>query len=80
LLADYEREQRAASVEIQYANARIFWNMALSNPVAATARSVALRGLSHLRPVVLRMTEKGALVTQRLYVLNASVLGETPSG
>jgi hypothetical protein len=36
--------------------------------------------LSYLRPVVLRMTEKEVLVTQRLYVPDASVLGETPSG
>jgi hypothetical protein len=77
-LADYEREQRAASEEIQ--NAKIFWNMALSNPVAATARSVALRGLSHLRPIVRRMTEKEALVTQKLYAPDVDALGEMPSG
>ena len=80
LLAGYEREQRAASEEIQNANARIFRNMALSNPAAATARSVALRALSHLRPVVRRMTETEALVTQKLYVPDTGVLGETPSG
>jgi hypothetical protein len=40
--------------------------MALSNPAAAMVRSVALRALSHLKPVVRRMTEKEALVTQKL--------------
>jgi hypothetical protein len=40
---------------------------------------VALRGLFHLRPVVRRMTEKEALVTQKLYVPDASIPGETPS-
>jgi 2-polyprenyl-6-methoxyphenol hydroxylase-like FAD-dependent oxidoreductase len=66
LLAGYEREQRVASEEVQNANARIFRNMALSNPAAAMVRSVALRALSHLKPVVRRMTEKEALVTQKL--------------
>ena len=79
LLAGYEREQRAASEEVQNANATIFRNMALSNPAAAAVRSVALRGLSHLGPVVRRMTEKEALVTQKLSVPDAEVLGETPS-
>jgi 2-polyprenyl-6-methoxyphenol hydroxylase-like FAD-dependent oxidoreductase len=80
LLAGYEREQRAGSEEVQNANATIFRQMALSNPAAAAVRSVALRGLSHLRPVVRRMTEKEALVTQKLSVSDADVLGETPSG
>ena len=79
LLAGYEREQRAASEEVQNANATIFRNMALSNPAAAAVRSVALRGLSHLGLVVRRMTEKEALVTQKLSVPDAEVLGETPS-
>ncbi len=79
LLAGYEREQRAASEEIQNANARIFRNMALSNPAAAALRSVALRGLSHLRPVVRRMTEKEALVTQRLYIPDGEVLRDQSS-
>jgi 2-polyprenyl-6-methoxyphenol hydroxylase-like FAD-dependent oxidoreductase len=67
LLADYEREQRAASEEIQHANARIFWNMALAFPPAAAVRSVALRALSSFKPAVRRMTEKEVLVTQKLY-------------
>ncbi len=79
LFAGYERGQRAASEEIQGANDMIFRNMALSNPAAAAARSVALRGLSHLRPVVLRMTEKEALVNQRLHVPDAGAPGKTPS-
>ncbi len=66
LLAGYEREQRAASEEVQNANATIFRNMALSNPAAAMVRSLVLRALSHLKPVVRRMTEKEALVTQKL--------------
>jgi 2-polyprenyl-6-methoxyphenol hydroxylase-like FAD-dependent oxidoreductase len=66
LLADYEREQRAASEEVQNANATIFRNMALSNPIAAAVRSTALRALSHAHLLVRRMTEKEALVTQRL--------------
>ena len=45
LLDGYEREQRAASKEVQNANAAIFRNMAISNPVAAAVRSVALRAL-----------------------------------
>jgi 2-polyprenyl-6-methoxyphenol hydroxylase-like FAD-dependent oxidoreductase len=66
LLASYEREQRAASEEVQNANAIIFRNMALSNSVAAAIRSTVLRALSHARPLVRRITEKEALVTQRL--------------
>ena len=74
LLAGYEREQRVASEEVQKANARIFSQMALSDPAAAAVRSVALRGLSHLMPVVRRMTEKEALVTQRLSIPDGKVL------
>ena len=79
LLAGYERGQRAASEDVQNANATIFRNMALANPVAAAAHSLVLRGLSHLKPVVRRMTEKEALVTQRLYIPDASAPAETPS-
>lgn len=68
LLDGYEREQRAASEAVQNANATIFRNMALANPLAATLRSAALRGLSYARPIVRRMTEKEALVRQSLYV------------
>ena len=74
LLVGYEREQRAASEEVQNANARIFRQMALSNPTAAAVRSAALRGLSRLRPVVRRMTEKEALVTQTLSMPDGVVL------
>jgi 2-polyprenyl-6-methoxyphenol hydroxylase-like FAD-dependent oxidoreductase len=63
LLFGYEREQRAASEEVQSANARIFWNMALASPAKAVVRSAALRALSRLKPVVRRMTEKEVLVT-----------------
>jgi 2-polyprenyl-6-methoxyphenol hydroxylase-like FAD-dependent oxidoreductase len=82
LLFGYEREQRAASEEVQNANARIFWNMALASPAAAVVRSAALRTLSHLKPAVRRMTEKEALVTQRLRLPDASVRLEasSPSG
>ena len=66
MLDEYEREQRVASEEVQRANAAIFRNIGLSNPVAAAARSVALRSLSRIGPVVRRMTEKEALVTQKL--------------
>ena len=41
LLFGYEREQRAASEEVQNANARIFRQMALSNPTAAAVPSFA---------------------------------------
>ena len=78
LLADYEREQRAASEEIQDANARIFRNMALVNPAAAAVRSVVLRALSRFKPGVRRMTEKEALVTQKLYMPGGGVFGEAP--
>jgi 2-polyprenyl-6-methoxyphenol hydroxylase-like FAD-dependent oxidoreductase len=74
LLVGYEREQCAASEEVQNANATIFRQMALSNPAVAAVRSVALLGLSHLRPVVRRMTEKEALVTQRLSIPDGEVL------
>ncbi len=80
LFAGYEREQRAASEEVQNANARIFRNMALRNPAAAAVRSVALRALSHFHPLVRRMTEKEALVTQRLYIPDVGVIGETMPG
>ena len=73
-LADYEREQRMASEEVQNANATIFRQMALANPVAAMTRSVALWGLSHFKFVVRRMTEKEALVTQRLHIPDSEVL------
>ena len=79
LLGHYEREQRTASEEVQNANATIFRNMALSNPVAAMARSVVLRALSHLKPLVRRMTEKEALVTQSLYVPGGEVLRDQSS-
>ena len=59
--------------EVQNANATIFRNMALANPLAATVRSAALRGLSHARPIVRRMTEKEALVRQSLYVPDGKV-------
>jgi hypothetical protein len=59
--------------EVQNANATIFRNMALANPVAATVRSAALRGLSHAGPIVRRMTEKEALVRQSLYVPDGKV-------
>jgi 2-polyprenyl-6-methoxyphenol hydroxylase-like FAD-dependent oxidoreductase len=65
LLARYEREQRAGSEEVQNANATIFRNMAVNNRLVGTARSAALRGLSYAKPMVRRMTEKEALVTQR---------------
>jgi 2-polyprenyl-6-methoxyphenol hydroxylase-like FAD-dependent oxidoreductase len=80
LLASYEREQRAASEEVQNANATIFRQMALSNPALAAVRFVALGALSHLRPVVRRMTEKEALVTQRLSIPDVDALDETPFG
>jgi 2-polyprenyl-6-methoxyphenol hydroxylase-like FAD-dependent oxidoreductase len=76
LLDEYECEQRAASGEVQSANAAIFRNMALSNPVAAAARSVVLRGLSRIGPAVRRMTEKEALVTQELRSLRDDVPGQ----
>jgi 2-polyprenyl-6-methoxyphenol hydroxylase-like FAD-dependent oxidoreductase len=74
LLEDYERQQRAASEEIQNANALIFRNMAVANRLVGTARGMALRGISRVGPIVRRMTEKEALVTQEL-----SVPGGAPS-
>jgi hypothetical protein len=73
LLAGYDRDQHTASEEVQNANATIFRNMALANPVAATVRSVALRALSRFKPVVRPMTKKEALVTQKLYVPDGKV-------
>ena len=80
LLAGYEREQLAASEEIQNSNAAIFRNMAVSNRLVGAARSTALRGLSYVKPIVRRMTEKEALVSQKLHVPNVEGPGETPSG
>ncbi len=73
LLDDYDREQHGASEEVQNANATIFWNMAVSNRLVGAARSAALRGLSYAKPLVRRMTEKEALVTQGLSVPDAEV-------
>ena len=66
LLEGYEREQRAGSEEVQRANALIFRNMAITNPLVAAMRSAALRALSHVRPIVRQMTETEALVKQRV--------------
>ena len=55
------------------ANAAIFRNMALANPVAAMGRSSALRGPSYAKPIVRRMTEKESLVRQSLYVPDGEV-------
>ncbi len=74
LLTGYEREQRAASEEVQSANATIFRNMAVSNRLVGVARSAALRGLSCVKPIVRRMTEKEALVIQRLYIPDGELL------
>ncbi len=79
LLDDYNREQHAASKEVQNANATIFRNMAVSNPFISMARNAALRGLSHVKPLVRRMTEKEALVTQKLSVPGAEVSRKEPS-
>lgn len=73
LLDNYDREQRAASKEVQNANATIFRNMAVSNQFVGMVRNAALRGLSHAKPVVRRMTEKEALVTQKLFIPDAEV-------
>jgi 2-polyprenyl-6-methoxyphenol hydroxylase-like FAD-dependent oxidoreductase len=79
LLNDYDREQHAASKEVQNANATIFCNMGVTNQLIGMARNAALRGLSHVKPVVRRMTEKEALVTQKLSIPDAEVLRETYS-
>ena len=79
LLDDYDREQHAASKEVQNANAIIFRNMAVRNPFVGIARNAALRGLSHAKPIVRRMTEKEALVTQKLSVPDVEVSRKNPS-
>ena len=79
LLDDYDREQHAASKEVQNANATIFRNMAVNNRLIGAARNAALRGLSHAKPIVRRMTEKEALVTQKLSVPDAEVSRKEPS-
>jgi len=73
LLDWYEHEQRVGSEEVQRANALIFRNMAVANPRAAALRSAMLHGLSHAGPVVRRMTETEALVTQKLPVVAGHV-------
>ncbi len=73
LLAVVAGEQHTASEEVQNANATIFRNMALANPVAATVRSAALREISHAGPIVRRMTQKEAPVRQSLYVPDGEV-------
>jgi 2-polyprenyl-6-methoxyphenol hydroxylase-like FAD-dependent oxidoreductase len=77
LLEGYEREQRAASEEIQNANALIFRNMAVANRLVGTARGMALRGISHVGLIVRRMTEKEALVTQELLAPGGAPSHET---
>lgn len=72
LLEGYEREQRAASGEIQNANALIFRSMAVTNHLVGKVRGMALRGISRVGPIVRRMTEKEALVTQELSVPNGA--------
>ncbi len=68
LLRDYEVEQRAGSDEVQGANAIIFKNMALSNPVLANLRSIGLRAASLVPSAAKGMTEKEALLKQILPV------------
>ena len=72
----YEREQRAASEEIQNANALIFRNMAVANRLVGTVRGMALRRISRVGPIVRRMTEKEALVTQELSAPGGAPLHE----
>jgi 2-polyprenyl-6-methoxyphenol hydroxylase-like FAD-dependent oxidoreductase len=76
LLEGYEQEQRAASEEIQNANALMFRNMAVANRLVGTARGIALRGISRVGPIVRRMTEKEALVTQELSAPGGAPLHE----
>ena len=73
MLDYYDREQHTASKEVQSANATIFRNMAVTNPFISMVRNAALRGLSHVKPIDRRMTEKEALVTQKLSVPDVEV-------
>lgn len=78
LLGGYESEQRAASEKVQRSNAIIFRNMALENRTLAALRSGLLLGASRLPPLVRRMTEEEALLTQGVSALEADTT-ETPA-
>jgi len=71
LLGGYEGEQRVASEQVQRSNAIIFRNMALENRTLAALRSGLLLGASRVRPLVRRMTEEEALLTQEVPALKA---------
>ncbi len=61
-LAVSEREQRAASQQVQRDNARIFANMALRSTPLAAARAIGLLGLGHVPAVTARMARSEALL------------------
>jgi 2-polyprenyl-6-methoxyphenol hydroxylase-like FAD-dependent oxidoreductase len=64
LLAGYEPEQRAAAEEVQRANALIFRNIAVTNPVLAALRTAALAVAGRVPAAGRRMAETEALLTQ----------------
>jgi 2-polyprenyl-6-methoxyphenol hydroxylase-like FAD-dependent oxidoreductase len=71
LLDEYVHEQRNGSDEVQNANAQIFWNMAVTNPILAGARAAALKFISHVPPAARRITAKEALIDQKIEIPDA---------
>jgi 2-polyprenyl-6-methoxyphenol hydroxylase-like FAD-dependent oxidoreductase len=71
LLQDYSREQKVGADEIQDNNAIIFRNMAISNPILATGRSIILKFLGYIPLFKKKTIEKDALLNQILPVFGA---------
>lgn len=78
LLDDYDREQHAAADDIQDANATIFRNVAMRNPVAAGLRTQALRLLGRTS-LPRKLVAREALTSQVLPASRANdrLKGET---
>ncbi|MGY1700551.1 FAD-dependent monooxygenase [Geodermatophilus sp. SYSU D00766] len=79
-LDDYERVQRAASRQVQGANARIFRNMAVTDPAVAAVRATLLGGIGRVPAVVRRITEEEAMVRQDLGPTGAGPRPARPAG
>jgi 2-polyprenyl-6-methoxyphenol hydroxylase-like FAD-dependent oxidoreductase len=68
LLDEYVNEQRSGSESVQKANAQIFWNMAVTNPILAGMRAGALRFVSRVPSVARRIAAKEALMDQKIEI------------
>jgi 2-polyprenyl-6-methoxyphenol hydroxylase-like FAD-dependent oxidoreductase len=68
LFEEYEREQREGSKEVQNANAQIFWNIAVANPIVASVRAGILKLISRLPSATRRMVANETLINQKIEV------------